>query len=175
MTATEQLVLWVRSDVLPGGSYGVSLSAGEDRAWSLTPQEAAEYAGHCHEVATTAEHDAAMVSLLLTVGGPRRDVAVLLRDLRNTRGHSPSPWPVQFAPQVSQRGPFVRVELDGHEVGQLTPAELREHGSAVLSARTASALDAAAYRLLAGEMGLDDATARAVIGSLARHWPGATQ
>lgn len=56
-------------------------------------------------------------------------------------------------------------------VGWVTPRELRDHGSHVLSTPAAADLDAALHRKLVGTFGLDDARARAVVSDLVNHWP----
>lgn len=166
--------LWVRSEVLPNGTYGVGISVGEDRAWVLTRDQAVAYAVTCFARATEAEHDAAAFTLLRAIGVPQPTAAaVVARDIRPSRpvDHSATE-PLRFIVQLGLRaGPFLRMTLDGRPAGELTPADLRDHAAAVLNCIAAADLDANLRRVLVGQVGLDDERARAVVGSLADHWP----
>jgi len=165
--------LWVRSDVLPDGSYSVSVSCDADHAWTLTPAEAVAYAAQCVRRATEAEHDAAVLSLLASLGiATVSAVQLVLDDLRPARPASTGPVEVAFEPGVNMAGaPFVAIRLAGRRVGQLTPAELRGHAAGVLQAVAAVELDATLHRVLVERIHLDGDQARAVVGTLAQHWP----
>lgn len=167
--------LWVRSDVLPDGSYGVVVTFGGDHAWSLDTGTATGYAATLHAVATAAEHDAAMLALLTMIGVKVDDAALLLRDLRDQRARPQSAVaPLRFNAAVSQasREPFIQLELDGTAVGQISPEDLREHAGGVLTALAAAELDTNLHRALTAGAGLDPDKARAVITDLCNHWPG---
>jgi hypothetical protein len=166
--------LWVRSDVMPDGSYGVGLNVGPDRSWALNRTQATDYAVACYTRATEAEHDAAVLTLLTHIGLPERTAAELIvKDLRPDRpdDHTPT-HPLKFTVAIGRKcGPFLKMELDGHEVGELTTGDLRDHAAAVLNVIAAADLDAALFRALTGRVGLDEDRARAVVGDLADHWP----
>lgn len=166
--------LWVRSELLPNGTYGVGLSVGEDRAWVLTRDQAVAYAVACFARATEAEHDAATFALLRHIGIKERDAAeVIVKDIRPSRpvDHTATE-PLHFIVQFGLRaGPYLRMRLGGRDAGELTTADLRDHAAAVLQVLAAADLDANLRRVLVGQFGLDDATARGVVGELAEHWP----
>jgi hypothetical protein len=85
--------LWVRSELLPDGSYGVGLSVGEDHAWALTREQAIGYAVACIARATEAEHDAALHRLLIgTVGLDDATARAVVGDLGEH-------WPEPEAPR----------------------------------------------------------------------------
>ena len=79
--------LCVRSEVLPVGGYGVSISVGQDRAWVLTRARAIAYAAACVAQATTAEHDCAVYGLLVDQMGLDESTAgaFVLQDLLPNR------------------------------------------------------------------------------------------
>lgn len=165
--------LWVRSEVMPDGTYGVSINVGVDRAWALNRDQAVAYAVTCITRATEAEHDAAVFAAMRAAG---IDVKVaglfVVEDLRPDRPDDDSATaPLRFRPALGLKvGPFLMMDLDGSQAGELTPADLRNHAVGVLQALAAADLDAAARRALTGTMGLDDDRARAFVGSLANHW-----
>jgi uncharacterized membrane protein len=170
---TEDTTLWVRSEVLPDGTYGVGLNVGPDRAWALNRDQAIAHAVGCFARATEAEHDAAVFALLQQIGlDERLAVATLVNDLRPNRpdDHS-STAPLQFTVGLRRVGPFLYMALDGRAIGELTPHELRGHAIGVLTALAAADLDANLRRALVGQYGLDDARARDVVASLEKHWP----
>lgn len=166
--------LWVRSEVMPDGSYGVGLNVGADRSWALNRSQAVDYAVACYTRATEAEHDAAVFGLLTHIGLPQRTVAELLvKDLRPDRpdDHTAT-HPLRFTVAIDRTlRPFLKMELDGREAGELTTGDLRDHAAAVLNVLAAADLDAALLRTLTGTIGLDENRARAVVGSLMDHWP----
>lgn len=167
--------LWVRSEVMPNGTYGVALNVGDDRSWALSRDRAVAYAAACVAVATAAEHDAAVFNLLTKqVGLPRETVgAVLVNDIHPDRPEQHAATdPLRFATALGlKHGPFLKMTLDGKPAGELTPADLRDHALGVLKVIAAADLDAALHRALVGPFGLDDDRARQIIGSLANHWP----
>ena len=78
--------LWVRSEVLPDGSYAVGLSVGGDRAWTLTRDAAVAYAVACFARATQAEHDAAVFSLLVKIVLSKQvAAAMIMKEIRPDR------------------------------------------------------------------------------------------
>lgn len=171
--------LWVRSDVLPTGAYGVSINVGEDRAWTLTPERAVAYAVTCVRRATEAEHDTAVLSLLQSVGVDKKGAQTLLtEDLWPDRfvDHVTTE-PLRFHSGVSRRrrtGELVatlRMDLDGQPAGELTTADLRDHALGVLKVVAAVDLDAALMRCLTVTVGTDHARAAQIVHGLKDHWP----
>lgn len=171
--APEHGELWVRSDLMPNGTYGCSINVGPDQAWSLPRDRAIAHAVACFAQAMTAEHDAALFTMLTRQAGlAGRDVAPLISRIRTARvlDHSATE-PLRFIPCVGRRGPFLQMLLDGRQVGELTPADLRDHGAAVLNVLAAADLDVGLHRMLVDTIEVPDGTARAMIHEMADHWP----
>jgi hypothetical protein len=158
---------------LPDGRYGVGISVGDDVAWVLSREQAVAYVVVCVERATQADHDTATFRLLVDIGLPEdKAAAFLAEDIRQDRAVDNAPTsPLVFVPAVGQKGPFLHMRLDTEDVGQLTPADLRDHALSVLDVLAVVELDAALRRALVGLVGLDDARAHAVVGGLAKFWP----
>lgn len=172
--------LWVRSEVMPNGTYGVALNVGPDRSWVLNRDRVLAYAVSCFARATETEHDAAVFSALTSLRLDDETVSqVITRDLRPDRPDEhedtkPLRFTIALGRSRSTRKivPLLQMHLDGMgEAGQLTPADLRDHAGGVLKALRAADLDAALHRVLIGTVGVPDHTARGLIGSLAEHWP----
>jgi hypothetical protein len=164
--------LWVSSEVSAAGAYVVGLNVGADRAWTLDEDGAVRYARAVLRVANSADHDAAVIKLLTKLGIPAEKAAKLvgynLRPDRPPFDHAATK-PLSFVPGVNQKGePFVKVLLDGRQIGQINAPETMEHAVAVLGVAATVDLDAALHRLLIGQVNLDDGRARAVVGDLAR-------
>jgi hypothetical protein len=176
--------LWVRSEVMPDGTYGVGLNVGADRSWALSRDRAVAYAVACFARATEVEHDTAVMRLLTGKLGIPAETAgqVIVQDLRPDRPDAhDATKPLRFfgqigrakhpRPDAGQFVPMLAMELDGKDAGQLTPADLRDHAGAVLRVIAAADLDAALLRALTGTFGLDENRSRNVIDDLANHWP----
>lgn len=174
-TGDDSEGLWVRSEVMPDGTYGVGISVGADRSWALTRSQAVDYAAACVARATEAEHDAAVWTLMTKQLGMPEDLIaeLLVKDIRPDRPEDhKATEPLRFTVALGRTvGAFLKMSVDDREVGELTPADLRDHALAVLNAISAADLDAAFLRLLVGRIGLEEDVARAVVGSLADHWP----
>lgn len=172
--AADHTGLWVRSDVLPSGAYGVTINIGDDHAWTLTPDAAIAYAATCVRRATEVEHDAAVISLTTHIGIPLKHAARLVTDdLRPNRplDHTATE-PLQILPVLGARtGPHLRLRLRGEPAGEVTPADLIDHAVGVLRVLAAADLDAVLRRTLVGQYGLDEQRARATVATLADHWP----
>lgn len=170
--APEITKLWVSSEVVSDGAYAVAIGAGDDRSWPLDADRALSYAASCFARAMEAEHDSALFSALRGAGIPAKEVAALvMAELRPNRDDGEATKPLRFVPAIGMRGPFLTIEIDGVSIGQLTPEDLREHGANVLSAVAAVKLDAKLYDVMTDCIGVDDKTARAIVGSLPTHWP----
>ena len=68
--------LCVQSDVLPDGSYGVSVALGQDHCWALDRECSVNYAVMCFRRATEAEHDVAVYRLLTRELGLPQEYAI---------------------------------------------------------------------------------------------------
>lgn len=166
--------LWVRSDVMPDGTYGVAINVGADRSWPLNRDRAVAYAVACVTRATEAEHDAAVFAAFKATGMDDRTAGMfVVQGIRPDRpdDHSATE-PLRFVGALGLKvGPFIKMELDGQPCGEMTTADLIDHAMGVLKTLAAADLDAALLRTLRGPVGLNEERARAVVGSLAQHWP----
>lgn len=175
MTAPTPETLWVQSDVAPDGtSYMVGFHYGEDRAWSLTRDQAIRHAVAVFAEAERAEHDAATVELLHTKLGMPLETAVafLVRDIRPDRPPTDQPGPFTVAAGVSRDGGlhgYLRLLLDGEVFGQWRIGDAHHHAGAVLQAVAAVDSDATLYRTLIGVIDLDESRARAVVADIGNH------
>lgn len=164
--------VWVISDVAPDGTYVVGIQAGADTARMLNRDEAITYATTVMAAAARAEHDAAVIAQLGTLGIGIQDAAELVADLRADRPplDPAATAPFGFEPIVAaKREPAILLSLNGERVGQWTTSDAKGHAAHVLEVVAGVDLDAAYRRLLVGVVGLDDRTARAVVGDLGRH------
>lgn len=166
--------LWARSEALTDGTYGVAITYGADIAWTLAREQAVAYSVACHQIAITAEHDAAVFGLLRSTGLPERTAgAFIVEDLRpGRRFDDAATAPLRFRPALGLRaGPFITLHVNGEQVGELSPADLLDHSSNVLVVLAAADLDTRLHTALIDRIGLDDARARAAVGSLSKHLP----
>lgn len=182
-TATDDAdrdTVWVRTDVdHDTGGYVVTVTAGADRARALKPPQAMRYAAAITAIAAQAEHDAAVgrqtQALAADQGeqGALEHAAGIVNLLRSDRAPvAPNvTYPIRLTPGVNpQLQPFITVAVDGDQrLGQWTPAAARAHAMHVLESVAVADLDAAYYRALRGQVGLDDATARAAVSQLQTH------
>lgn len=176
----DEHTLWVRSDLMADGTYQVGFSYGPDLAWTLPPRAATDRAIALANLALTAEHDAAVLALLTSIDIPISAAARFLHDHLRVPRAARSEWAVQHGPLRIEGGcnlagkPFITLRgRAGRGLGQISPAELREHAVAILSVNHATALDHALYTALTHHLDLDDSRARGVVAALADHWPPA--
>lgn len=168
--------LWVFSDWIPGGGYGVTVSYGEDHVWPLDDPD--RYAADVARVAITAEHDAAVVRCSVrTLKLPMEAVAQLMRDLRGEHVERPAvevlPGLVMTPGVNMQFRPFVSIRVKAGEPSQVDAADLLTHAHAALSTGVAAELDTNVRTTLTGPaMELDDDTASMMVEALTDHWPG---
>ncbi|MGI5292759.1 hypothetical protein ACQEVF_56940 [Nonomuraea polychroma] len=179
MTATQQdkdetgATIWVRSDVTPDGIYTAAIHFSDDRSRVLDHDAGMRYVHAVVAAAARAEHDAAVVRQLTSLGLPRQAVGEAVQSLREDRpplDHTATA-PLRLEPGVSgQTGEaFITVIIDDKPVGQWTADDARSHAVGVLEVFTAVDLDAAYRRYLVATVGLDLPTATAVVTGLGEH------
>lgn len=167
--------LWVRTDVMPTGQYGVVVTIGADHVWPLDRSRAQRYAADCITVATFAQHDAAVMGLL--VDGTSMPTAEVLRMLRRTRPPRLEVLPglaLQPIYGAGSRTPIVQLVLDGELIGELTPRQVIDHAAAALATAAGAELDTRLRQVLLEDVGLDTVRAYAVVAELATYWPDPT-
>lgn len=161
--------LWVTSDPTPDGVYRTTITLDEDFAKVLTPTEAVAWAMAWIDAGTRALYDAAVYAQLKDLGIKHDYISETILDLRESRKpkDDEAVAPMRLEPGVNSKGePFVGFYLNNEQRGQLTAHATVNHGRHVLEVVTAADYDAAYLRMLKGMIGLDDDTARSVVGGL---------
>lgn len=162
--------VWVSSDVMPDGSYAVTVNFTEDDAMRLDRDGAIRYAMGCLAAARAAEYDALILKQMEDIHPDSdRDVACVIRAFREQREPVPGTGTdFSLEPGISSqtREGFVIVRLGGRVLGQWDVASLRDHAAGVLEATIIVELDTAYYRVLRDVIDVPEPTARAVIGAL---------
>lgn len=165
--------IWVQSDLLPDGTYVAAIHHDDDSSRVLDRQTGLAYAAEIFTAATYSEYDAAVIRQLTAAGVSLQAAARTIGDLRADR--PPLDYavtaPLRLVPGVAAktgRG-FLRVVINGQQVGQWTPDDARDHASNVLTVLAAVDLDAAYRRHLIGPLGLEVARAENVITDLGHH------
>ena len=174
----------VYSNASPDGSYGVTITVGPDVVFQLDREQAIAYAAACTTTAMHAEHQLAVLRLLIE--GLKLDfplaAQVVVRDLRTDRSSDDAATrPVKFEPTIGRRKgnpqvtskylPLVRVLINGNELGCLDPDDVRDHAEGVLDALMSARLDDRLFRYLTERIDLDAGKARAVVGALSGYLP----
>lgn len=171
MTDDQTEGLWISTDPLADGSYGIVLSIGPDRAWPVTRGRAHMYAMAALAIAEQADYEQALYRQLTMKMEQGQDAALMM--LANFRRGVPGTDhaafdPLDFVAGINSEGKsFVRIDLDGKGVGQISPEELRQHALAVLRNRLIAPLDTLYRRQLTEVVDLDDATAKIAVNALA--------
>lgn len=163
--------LWVRSELLPDGSYGIGLSLDADKAWAFNEADAVLYAHSLLREVAFSLYDAAVVAQVQRKMnlGPK-EAAQMVCDLRELRG--PSAWPgdLSYVGGVNMRGrAFLTACWKGEPEFQLDPGPAREHAVAVLEVVTTSGLDNTYKKVLMEKVGIEDWRASNVVDDLL-HW-----
>lgn len=171
----------VIADRFPDGTYGATVSVGEDLSWTMPGPRARRYALALIEAATACEHDAALYGSLTARGIPEDMTAEVILQCRAAR--DPSRWTrplllVSILTAAEPHRPILRVHpelptrIDGW---QWTPDEVRRHARQVLEAVTAAEEDNRLAYVLTGAFGLEESVVAAVIDSLKGFWPEAPE
>lgn len=169
--------IWVFSEWLPDGGYGVTVSYGADHVWPL--DDPARYAADVARVATTAEHDAAVVRFCLDrLRLPLDAVGELMRILRGGDLGRPAVEVLPgltMVPGVSMRKihPFIAIEVKGAEPSQVDADQLLRHATGALQLARAAELDTILRATMNDPLvGVGDDTASAMVDDLSEYWPG---
>lgn len=168
--------IWVQSDLAPDGtSYMTAIHYDADQSRVLDRESALACVEEIHRAAVQAEHDAAVIRQLTSIGIGLEEAARAVAGLRADRPplDESATAPLRLVPGVSQKTgqAFLAVHISGRQVGQWDPADARDHASHILAVQAAADLDAA-YRRYLLSAGLDTETANAVVNDLAEHIEG---
>jgi hypothetical protein len=175
--------LWVCSQVLSSGHFGVSVHIGREQ-WELVGDQVVEYAKACFTLATAADYDVAVFRLLTTrlglepalarrvlvgaVHWDRPELHQATAPLRFTgvidRTKHPHPNPGSYVPRLS-------MSVHGRKLGLISPQDLRIHAAGALEVQAAATMDSAFSASLAEHLGLDKITARGVVQDLQNYLP----
>lgn len=171
--------IWVFSEWLPDGGYGVTVSYGEDHVWPL--DNPVKYAADVAEVAITAQHDTAVFRLALKrLGMPLDVIGELMRLLRGGDAGRPAVEVLPgltMTPGVSFRKihPFIEINVKGAEPSQVDSDQILRHAHGALALNRAAPLDTALRAMMTDPLvGVDDATASAMVDGLSEFWPRET-
>jgi hypothetical protein len=166
-------VIRVQSDRLPDGTYVAAIHYDADRSRVITEADALRYVLTVHEAAARAEHDAAVVAQLTSLGLDMPTVGQALAELRDARRplDDAATAPLRLVPGVSaDRGVgFLDIHIDDRHVGQWDPSDARDHAGDVLAVLAVVDLDTAYRRYLSETISLDQAQAENVVAALAKH------
>lgn len=167
------LVTWVQSDRLPDGSYGITVSVGDDVSWPLTAKAAFRYASALVEASVHAEHDAAVSASLAAKGiGNDEMLGHIIGQMRADRGEVIKAGPLTLVPGVSMFDgrPFLEVRPPRGEKWMWSPGSARNHALNVFGVAAAVADDNRLRKILLRD-GLEPELVAAMIGTLPEHWP----
>lgn len=168
--------IWVKSDLLPDGTYVTAIHYSGDRSRILDRKTGLAYVSAIFAAAVQAEHDAAIIRQHIASGLSLKVAARTIADLRADRPpiDDAATAPLRLTPGVAARtkDAFLAIHVDGQQVGQWDPDDARNHATNVLQVLAAADLDAAYRRYLIGSIGLDVARAENIVTDLATHIPG---
>lgn len=173
----------VRSDVMPDGSYGVSVTVGDDHAFCLDRPAAIAYATACYQVATIADHCTAIMRLFTSRDLAAEDATEFAaRHLALAHHDHAATAPMRYTaaiarpktppPRAGALTGLIMVHHSGSDLGWIDPEQMRDHAAGVLIVLAASRLDAVLLRSLVVDIGLKEPYARATVADLARFMPG---
>jgi hypothetical protein len=172
--STDQEAVWIKSEPDENGAYHLYLELGPDDVAPLNAATAYGWARQVLSAVAQAEHDAAVIAQVRSLGMPVESAAAIVSGLRADRAPS---IPVDAVPglalvpgvsSITGRG-FLRLERHGKPVGQWEVQDARVHALAVIEALEVTTLDSAYFRALTGRIGIDRNRAMQVIGDLGRH------
>ena len=161
--------LWITSDPQPDGTYTLVLSIDGDRSRALTADEAERYGRAVFAVAAAADYEQVSYTQMLDRGVPQDAALQMIADLRRHRPpvDDEATAPLCWVPGLNHAGKaFIRLDLDGRGIGQLTPDDARGHASHVMESVPNATLDGIYRSVLVSTIGLTDREARAVVDHL---------
>lgn len=169
----NERIVWLRSDVMPDGSYRAVVEFDLDHSAALTHERAMRYSTAILDAVQAAEYDAAVLRQLTgrlaldaTAAGQliTRDLRAARRPLRSTG------TALALRPGVTAEGhAFLVVSIGGSEVGQWSLADARGHALYALEASLAADYDATYHRTLVAKIGVTDRVARATVQDIGNY------
>lgn len=158
--------LWITSDPLPDGSYALVLSVDGDHSRALTPDEAVSYGLAVFAVAAAVDYEQSVYHQLSERGAATEAVLQVVADLRRDRPpfDRKALEPLRWIPGLNSEGTgFIRLELDGHPIGQLSVDDARGHAAHVIEAVPNAENDTVYRALLCHSIGLSDLDAKIAV------------
>ena len=154
------------------GRHQITVTLGEDRAWTLDQDRVQHYARGCVKAATQSEQLSLIYHAMTAAGVPEPaalDLVVTELVLSQAAADRAATAPLVLLAAVQTTAtmtPRVQLELDGQRIGIVTPAQLRAHAGHVLTAAAAAELQGRIYQVLTTVVGLDASTAATMIANL---------
>jgi len=171
---TSEGSIWVKSELLPGGSYNVTLDFTPDDSITLTDEEALQYSLAILEVAHIAEYEASILAQMKAADISETTAARFIADNFRPYRHLPDTGtPLELIPGISQRTkqPFLVIILRGVEVGQWDFKDAREHAQAILDVICVARLDQVYYHSLADRLEMAEPQARTMVSLIGKFRP----
>jgi len=175
MTDEDRDSIWIITEPTPDGTgYMATVHFNEDRAVTLTPEQAVAYATDVLTVVGRAEYDAAVMRQITKLTGEPANGVQMIKDLRDDRPTLTATAPLVMEPSVAVDDgnvfrPFIALHMEGKQFGQWTMDDARGHAVGLLEVCAVADMDAAYARSLVSLIGLDKERALAVVGDLARY------
>lgn len=166
----HESAVWIRTEpTIDGTGWMVTMELDADHTLALDRAAAMECAYVILGAAAYAEYDASVLRQMRTRVKDEKSAMQLVVDLRKDRPDLD--WtlmaPFSLVPGVNSKAePFLTVHMKGEPVGQWSLPDARTHALTILEALVVADLDAAYLRCLKGVVGLEDSTARNVVGDL---------
>ena len=169
--------IWVRSDVMPDGSYRATIEFTPDESVTLNDEQAIKYAMAVLGAAHIAEYEAAILAQFKAAGVPEVAAAQYIAEkFRTLRTVPDTGTQLSLVPGISKltKDAFLIVMLHGKESGQWDFNEARDHAQAVLDVIIAARLDQIYFLSLTKKMEMDDDLARRMVGGIGKFRPSLT-
>jgi hypothetical protein len=165
--------VWITTEIGPDEkTYSVVLNW-EDTSTTISFDRAVKYAQEVLRAAHRAAYDAAVVRELTAVDGiEQQAVAELIADMRQDRPplNEEASRPLSFVPGVNKElNPFLRLSIDGKEVGQWDYKDAVEHAVTMLGLVAVAELDTLYFQGLQRLVGLPPEVAANMVSDLANY------
>lgn len=162
--------LYVKSGILPDGSYGSSLELTADLSIPLDADTTDVIATHIERVCAETEFLAKCMKQMIGIGVPEDDsLWNTLAEIRSKipEDHSVDHLPVRTRGGLTRDGkPFMVVVVNGEDTGQLDLGPALNWASHIRSARHWSNMDQLYYELLTSEFDVESAVAHNTVAAL---------
>jgi hypothetical protein len=166
--------LWLTSEPHPDGSYIAVVSVDGDTSWTLSPPRLRKYGLAVIRAAANAEYEQALYAQLTSMDFSQENALTIVSQFRSRRPRAEpmSTTPLAFESGLSAQGMgFVKLMLNGKQIGQLDPDATRAHGAGALELLVSCELDAVYRKVLTTFAHVTDDLAVAAVSDMGRHRP----